>query len=427
MRRLAGSLLLLAGFAICFGASIGLQSIQTARMRKNPQSFRDWLYIPSSPYVRVTSAGYDHFMADFLWLRVIQSFGEWYAKKEDIPRLMPYFDVITDLDPQFLDVYSFGNMVIGEDAGDHAKGLQILDKGIQNNPNKYRPAYEGAFFSFWTMNDPNRAKYYVARALKAPDCPSFVRGWTAYFEIKMGRYIAGYESLFRDYARFYNEGNVDLTAVRRITLRRAIRDWVSAEIRNKAIEFRAKNGRYPSAPELESARAFADVDLPDWARLRGEVQALQDAGEALPDDYDKSAAFARRFIRKGWTKLPADPASDNPRFQGFLIWPGQEPTAIPPGGTAPVENRNFCLSELEAAKIASDHVATLNAFLSQRKKADGGVCPGQSFIDNDLWHGSKDPLDEPWGGRWVFDPNRCEISSSSHPNVVQEYYQTPNL
>lgn len=423
MKRLRNSALLFAAFIALFAVSVRFQSIQSERMRREHVSVQQWLYLPDSRYVQFTSIGYNHFVSDFLWLRAIQTFGQWYAHKEDIPMLMPYFDVITDLDPKFLAVYSFGNMVIGEEAGDHKQGLAILDKGIANNPNSYRPAYEGAYFAYWTMNNPDLAKYYVARALKAPDCPDFVRGWTGYFDMKQGRYRAGYENLFRDYIKFYNEGNEDLRTVRLNGLRRALREWMKTEIRAKAIEHRSPGGKYPSIAELESMRAFADSEFPDWGAINNALQAREAVGEPLPEDYNAQTKFISGFIRKGWTKLPANPASDNPNFMGWIIWPGQAPLVPKRGGDALEfeDNILFCLSELEVAKVVVDYIGMLATLAADQKKATGS-CPTEEEVEKRYLIEMRKTQPEPWGGDWKYLPEECALVATSHPDLQKLYY-----
>ncbi|MBI3735372.1 hypothetical protein HY256_02540, partial [Candidatus Sumerlaeota bacterium] len=395
MKRFAAQLLFFAGFAVFFAAAVSLQHVQLDRLRNQREQFRDWLYLPSSNYVKLTTAGYDQFAADFLWLRAIQTFGAAFTHGQNFAKLYDYFTVISDLDPQFMAVYSFGNLVLGEEGKDYAKGLDILDKGILNNPRRYRMPYEAAFFSYWTMDDPNRGKYYVALALKCPDCPPYVRGWYAYFDSKMGRYMAAYQNYFQDYAHFFNKGDATLVEIRYYTLRRAINDWMVTEIRTKALEYHADHGHYPTIQELESSGAFLNSEFPDWQAMNAFIESARQNQMKLPESHEETEAICKRFIRKGWAKLPPCPNSDNPYFPNFMIWQGQEPFVPAKGNQPQQENKYFCLSELDLAKNIADLIIVIEAGARRYQQEHNGAAPQtiDSFVPPNLLT----MFSEPWG------------------------------
>ncbi len=415
MKRALSSALFLAGFVVFFGFGVFFQSVLRAKLKEEKGRFHDWLYLPSSQYVRSTAVGYDHFAADFLWLRVIQVFGATANQARQNANLGAYFDVITDLDPHFVAVYSFGNLALGEDGKQFKEGLAILEKGMLHNPRKYRLPYEAAFFSFWTMNKPELAKFYVKRALKAPDCPPWVSSWTAYFEMKMGRYIAAYKNYFSDYVRYFNMGNTDLSELRYNSLRRVMKDWIVAELRAKAIEFQRTNGRYPTIQELDAASALRDVELPDWPRIAQMFQQIRDSKLAFPESDDELDRLEQSFLHKGWKGIPPNPASDNPGLMGFVIWPGQVPTTFLPGAKEPTDNRFFCTSELEAAESVVSHMSMVVGDVTAYRKSHEGACPDDIRT---LFSGaSLGDFKEPWGGEWVWDKEKCKFYPSTHPDL----------
>lgn len=407
-----------------FGASITLQRRMLLRLRANPEIFRDSLYVPSADYVKWITIGYDQLAADLLWLRAIQTFGATYANKENLPPLANYFQAISNLDPKFVPVYSFANMVLGEEAGDHKFGLEVIDQGMVNVPRYYRIPFEGAFFAFWTMDDGQKAKYYVRMAAKAPDCPEWLRGWEAYLDAKQGKYLAAYQKYFGDYSNSVNANDSQMATIRLFNLRRVISEWNKAEIRRKAIEFQAARSHYPSLAELEAGGGLADVTTPDWERLSGAMNFIEVQKRSYPSTTEEQNHFASQFMRTGWPKAPPDPLSSNPHFKSYLIWPGQEPRRVDEKTGAEKDNDLFVISELDAAKILSNLTGMLGTLVADyRKKSGDQTC--SDAVHKMYEQYLTDKLRDPWGGEFVWDDAACAPKSSSHPNFVAEYAAAP--
>lgn len=417
MKRFLQNTIFFLGFVLFFGTAIHFQRFQSDKLRQEPEKFRDWLYLPSSAYVQWTTLGYDQIVADALWLRSIQSFGATFANKETLPQLTAYFDVITDLDPHFLAVYRFANLVIGEEGGDHEKGLAILEKGMEKNPDKYLPAYDAAFFTYWTMKDGELAKYYTHRALKTLDCPEFVRGWLAFFDQEMGRYMAAYQNYFSDYARYHNASDAVLSRIRYLNLRRSLSEWYLAEIRKAALDFEAKNGRSPTMKELEDSGAFLELELPDWTALNQLIRSMEESGQKYPDSETELQTIASKFVRKGWTRL-LNPASDNRHFPGYILWPGQRPFLSTTGIEKPVENPYYVLSEIELSDQIYSLVRTARVTADNYKLENGTYPPDASFLPPESL-----VFAEPWGGEWIYNPQTGDYLPSSKPNIVELYQE----
>lgn len=410
---------LMLGF---FATAIWLQSGMLRRLRANPEIYRDTLYVPSSEYVKWITLGYDQLAADLLWMRSIQTFGATYANKENLPPLINYFNAISDLDPRFVPVYSFANMVLGEEAGDAKLGLEVIDRGMINVPRFYRIPFEGAFFSLWTINEPEKAKYYIRMAAKDPNCPAWVKGWEAYLDVKQGRHMAAFQKYFADYATHVNAKDAQMASLRRDNLRRVIRDWHKAEIRRMATDFASANGRFPSLAELEATGAMAGMEAPDWEKMSQFIAFTESNGVPYPADTEELNALALRFVRKGWQEAPRDPVSDNPHFQKYLIWPGQQPMTFDEKTQKTVDNRFFVMAELEAAKTIVEHFGLASMMANLHMKHTGATeCPASltGIYDENITK----RFEEPWGGQFIWDPKTCEFISTTHPDLQKQFRQ----
>ena len=133
------------------------------------------LYLPSGRYLSYISLGFDEILADAIYLWSIQYYGDYdiedrYDYLEHI-----YGQVITELDPHYLDPYLVGAMIMDIEAQRPEQALHLLDKGIAANPGAWILAFEAGFVCYKRLGDYDRAREYFERALRAPDVHPLVR------------------------------------------------------------------------------------------------------------------------------------------------------------------------------------------------------------------------------------------------------------
>ena len=128
-----------------------------------------------SPKILKTMAlGFDEIVADIYWLRALQYFGNPEIKKtEKNPEVMyKYFDIITELDPKFINAYRFGGTFLAEPEpfglNNFNKVSSIFDKGRKNNPENFRLPLEQAFLYFIHSDDKITASEFFIEASKKP-------------------------------------------------------------------------------------------------------------------------------------------------------------------------------------------------------------------------------------------------------------------
>lgn len=390
--------------ALAFPAAIVLQTQMIEAEKQRPPEYRDLLYLPSGEYTHFAAVGYRHFAADFLFLRAIQAFGASFARPQNLGQLWSYFDTITTLDKRFIAAYSFGNLVIGEEAGDLEKGLELLDKGIENNPGQYRLAFEAAFFSLWIMNDPEKAAHYIDLALLAPDCPSYIGRWKGFLNTQLGRYQAAFENYLRDYISYYNAGEELLMASQRRRLADSVSQWHMAVLRDKGIEYNEAHGAYPTVKDLEDEGAFRDVEWPAWSVV---VQALDEAaarGSKLGETDDDIQRLIKSFMQTNWKVMPKDPTSNNLVFGGYLITPGIEPFYS--DGT---QNTAFCGREFQIALLYRKRIDQVNDRILKYRNEHDNVCP----TDLTLINVELEEYVDPWGGKIYLNETKCKLETTS--------------
>lgn len=154
---------------LCATTWISAQQNIDARRAAWPTTY-PLMYVPSGQYLRPASLGYRTVLADLLYLWSIQYYG--HTRTLEGRRWIEHiYDVITDLDPNFVDAYLIGSLIMSADMADPQMALRLLDKGIGQNPGEWILPLEAGFTAYMNAQQYERAAEYFQEAQRkgAPD------------------------------------------------------------------------------------------------------------------------------------------------------------------------------------------------------------------------------------------------------------------
>src|SRR5262249_53275405 len=140
---------------------------------------RPLLYLPSGRYLKVMALGFDGLVADALYLWSIQYYGSYDIRDRYTYLERIYDQVITELDPHFLDPYFVGALIMTAEARQPEMALRLLDKAVRNNPDEWLPSFEAGFLCYNDLHDYTRAATYFEKALRVPGVHPLVRRFYA--------------------------------------------------------------------------------------------------------------------------------------------------------------------------------------------------------------------------------------------------------
>jgi tetratricopeptide (TPR) repeat protein len=180
-RRAAAALLVLLAAAAVAHAAIRLE-----RARAGSRAGAQVLYLPSGRYLKVASLGFPELLADLVYIWSIQYYGNYDAGQRFAYLEHVYGNVISELDPRYVDPYLVGSMIMSIEAKDHEMALRLLDKGIAANPDEWILPFEAGFICFNSLGDHARAARYFRRALDIPGAPGVIGRLHAEMYNKMG-------------------------------------------------------------------------------------------------------------------------------------------------------------------------------------------------------------------------------------------------
>lgn len=168
-RQLALLLLVLLGGFAAVGA---LQKSIDAQLAGIHQE-KDDLLLRSRRLVKILSLEYDSLAADLYWTRVVQYYGDKRARHEaNLELLAPLLDLTVTLDPQLVVAYRFGAVFLAEPAprgaGRPDLAVDLIRRGIENNPDQWRMWSDLGFIYYWELKDYPRASEAFLEGSKNP-------------------------------------------------------------------------------------------------------------------------------------------------------------------------------------------------------------------------------------------------------------------
>jgi len=109
---------------------VGLFPLQARIDERKPERPSSLLYTPDRRLMKVIACGYGPFLADLVW---IQSTGyvirEFRSGGSHIEHLYALYDVITELDPQYVDAYVMGAVFLSAIGNEPDRAIELLEKG----------------------------------------------------------------------------------------------------------------------------------------------------------------------------------------------------------------------------------------------------------------------------------------------------------
>jgi len=278
MRRAAAWLLLVAAALGAGSARARLVDFEASQRGK-----KELLYLPNGKYLRVISLGHAPLLADLVFLWAIQYYSDY--ELADRSRFVEHVfgDVIAELDPNYIDPYWLGAILLTTESKDLEGGLRLLDKGFANKPTAWILPYL-AGWECDRVGQYERAAEYFDRAARAPGAPPDLFRLKAGMTARTGNLrdaIARWQDVLDDPRNDDAARAIATRQIRTLTVKADLQDL------NTAIAtFRAKAGRAPrDLDELVRSGIVGSIPLdPDGNRYvydRSTASVSSPAGRVL--------------------------------------------------------------------------------------------------------------------------------------------------
>jgi tetratricopeptide (TPR) repeat protein len=162
-------ILLIAGFMAVWRLQRSIDAQEkTARVEM------DELAIRSPKVLQRMSLEYAPLVADMYWTRAVQYYGEKHRlHQKNLELLWPLLDIATTLDQQLIVAYRFGSTFLGEKspagAGRPDLAIELLQRGLQANPDQWRLYYDMGYVYYFDMRDYQKSSQAFAEGSKNPN------------------------------------------------------------------------------------------------------------------------------------------------------------------------------------------------------------------------------------------------------------------
>ncbi len=169
-RRKRSTLIALVLIVCLAGSVTTLHKVDTLR---RGATLAEVLYIPSPAILKRMSLGYSGLMANIYWTRAVQYFGRRHHQgAQQYQLLPPLLDITTSLDPHLIVAYQFGSIFLAEPppegAGMPQKAVELVERGIRENPDEWRLYYHLGFLQYMELHDPAAAARTFSRGAELP-------------------------------------------------------------------------------------------------------------------------------------------------------------------------------------------------------------------------------------------------------------------
>ncbi|MGA7375854.1 MAG: tetratricopeptide repeat protein [Candidatus Sulfotelmatobacter sp.] len=265
-------------------------------------TLEDVLYLNSPKVLKRVSLGYDGLLADIYWTRAVQYFGgRHHDSAQSYSLLYPLLNLTTHLDPQLVVAYQFGASFLAPQppngAGQPERAIQLMEYGIQNNPNEWKLYYDLGFVYYMNLKDYGKASEAFERGSKVPDAHPFLRVLAA----QMADHAGDFDTARMLWSATYQNSQDKQIRANAVEHLRGLRvDEDVTHLQEAVTRFGQRTGRLPaSMAELAAAEHLPGIPVdPD-----GHPYKLTSEGRVevrVPDDFP----FATKGLPSGFVAQP---------------------------------------------------------------------------------------------------------------------------
>jgi hypothetical protein len=260
------------------------------------------LFLSSPKVLKRASLGYDGLLADIYWTRAVQYFGgRRHNSALSYNLLFPLLEITTQLDPHLVVAYEFGASFLAprppDGAGQPEHAIQLMEYGIQNNPDNWKLYYNLGFVYYMNLKDYSKAADAFQRGAKVPNAHPFLRLLAA----QMAQHAGDFETARMMWSATYQNSQDKMIRANAVAHLRALRvEEDVTHLQEAVTRFGERTGRLPaSMAELVAVERLPGVPVdPD-----GHPYKLTPEGRVevrVPEDFP----FASKGLPPGYKPQP---------------------------------------------------------------------------------------------------------------------------
>jgi hypothetical protein len=245
-----------AAWAAAIGVPVLLLALAALQVKIDTSSAQmseqqEELMLRSASTIKRLSLGYDSLLADIYWTRAVQYYGTYAGiPGSSFKLLWPLLDITTTLDPKLIPAYRFGAVFLSEPppvgAGNPERAIELMKRGIVENPQDWQMNSSLAFLYYWYMKDYQSSYEAYLQGSKNPAAP----GWVGIMAARMASKADAIDTSKMIWSNIYNSTtneSLKKSAFEHLAGLQALQD---TKILDKMSEkYREVYGHYPTSIE----------------------------------------------------------------------------------------------------------------------------------------------------------------------------------
>lgn len=144
--------------------------------------------IASTTRASALLSGYKVLIGHAFWIRVIQYYGDTDNAADHYAKLYDYCRLSSDLNPQFIPIYTYGAAALGFQLNRPIEAEQLLQKGIEANPKENRLKLMYAALVYQNSTDYGKSIPFLEVQIARGDAPTMLVNILANTYKEVGRY-----------------------------------------------------------------------------------------------------------------------------------------------------------------------------------------------------------------------------------------------
>lgn len=144
--------------------------------------------IRSAPFFKFVTMGYWPAAVDWMWIQTLQISGSSEYTKKMIPTAVQFYELATDLDPRFYDLYEQAGVLFSFYFKSPDESIHFLEKGVQNISEDWAHPYTLhlllAYLYSYEKNDWAKGREYYLKASELKGAPKYLQNMRVWLSEK---------------------------------------------------------------------------------------------------------------------------------------------------------------------------------------------------------------------------------------------------
>lgn len=175
MKKTSSKNVVLTLIVVCIIISLFHLQVKIDGQRRTWTGDEKLMYVPSGRVLKIVSLGFDEVMADILYIKMIDYFGNHVASDRTYVWLYHMADLVTTLDPKFKFPYVFAGLMLNLEANQYENARKIIVKGIREFPDDWYFHFILGINYFFHDADFVDAARSLENASKLPGSPPYLK------------------------------------------------------------------------------------------------------------------------------------------------------------------------------------------------------------------------------------------------------------